>query len=74
MTVNDVLDVLSKNVDQIWILEGNGHKHPFRNECFQKRFIIKSSHMLRVGVLIGVISLTIGYLLIIAVGKTGFFA
>ena len=36
--------------------------------------LIKSSHMLRVGVLIGVISLTIGYLLIIAVGKTGFFA
>ena len=36
--------------------------------------LIKSSHMLRVGVLIGIISLIIGYLLIIAVGKTGFFA
>ena len=36
--------------------------------------LIKSSQMLRVGVLIGIISLIIGYLLIIAVGKTGFFA
>lgn len=35
--------------------------------------LIKSSHMLRVGVIIGVISLIIGYSLIIFVGKTGFF-
>lgn len=35
--------------------------------------LIKSSQMLRVGLLIGVISLALGYSLIIAVGKTGFF-
>lgn len=35
--------------------------------------LIKSSQMLRVGILIGIISLTIGYSLIIYVGKTGFF-
>lgn len=35
--------------------------------------LIKSSQMLRVGLLIGVISLTLGYSLIIYVGKTGFF-
>ena len=36
--------------------------------------LIKSSQMLRVGLIIGVISLTLGYMLIIAVGKTGFFS
>lgn len=35
--------------------------------------LIKSSQMLRVGLMIGVISLALGYSLIIAVGKTGFF-
>lgn len=35
--------------------------------------LIKSSQMLRVGLLLGVISLILGYTLIIAVGKTGFF-
>lgn len=35
--------------------------------------LIKSSHMLRLGVIIGIISLAIGYTLIIMVGKTGFF-
>lgn len=35
--------------------------------------LIKSSQMLRVGVILGVISLIIGYLLIIYVGKTGLF-
>ena len=35
--------------------------------------LIKSSHMLRVGVIIGVISLVLGYTLIITIGKTGFF-
>ena len=36
--------------------------------------LIKSSQMLRVGVIVGVISLIIGYTLIIIVGKTGYFA
>ncbi len=36
--------------------------------------LIKSSQMLRVGVIVGVISLIIGYALIIIVGKTGYFA
>ncbi len=35
--------------------------------------LIKSSQMLRVGIIIGVISLAIGYWLIIYVGRTGFF-
>ena len=35
--------------------------------------LIKSSQMLRVGLLLGVISLALGYTLIITVGKTGFF-
>ncbi len=35
--------------------------------------LIKSSQMLRVGLLLGVISLILGYTLIIAVGKAGFF-
>ncbi len=35
--------------------------------------LIKSVHMLRIGILIGIISLTIGYSLIIIVGRTGFF-
>ena len=36
--------------------------------------LIKSSHMLRVGLLLGIISLTIGYSFIIHLGKTGFFS
>jgi sodium-dependent dicarboxylate transporter 2/3/5 len=35
--------------------------------------LIKTSQMFRVGMLIGVISLAIGYVLIIFVGKTGYF-
>ena len=35
--------------------------------------LIKSSHMLRAGAIIGVISLVLGYILIITIGKTGFF-
>ncbi len=36
--------------------------------------LIKSSQMLRVGLIIGIVSLIIGYTLIITIGKTGFFA